>query len=77
MPLLILHGDADGVVPFAQGQALFKLAPSPKTFVRMVGSDHNTLTRDGAYDHVWRFLGLPLEGSTAHGEPVRAVVSVE
>ena len=77
MPLLILHGDADGVVPFTQGQALFKLAPSPKIFVRMVGSDHNTLTRDGAYDHVWRFLGLPLEGSTAHGEPVRAVVTVE
>ena len=77
MPLLIVHGDADGVVPFAQGQALFKLARPPKTFVRMVGSDHNTLTRDGEYDHVWRFLELPLEGSTAHGAPVRAVVTAE
>lgn len=56
MPVLIAHGDADSVIPFEQGERLFALANEPKTFVRMSGSDHVTLTRDGLYDHVWRFL---------------------
>ncbi len=58
MPLLIVHGDRDSVIPFAEGKRLFALANQPKTFVRMAGSDHNTLTRDGAYVYYWRFLGL-------------------
>lgn len=65
MPVLMIHGDRDSVIPFAQGQTLYSLAHGPKTFVRMIGSDHNTLTRDGAYDHIWRFLGLPVDGTTA------------
>lgn len=56
MPILIAHGDRDSVVPFAQGQRLYALAPEPKFFVRMPGSDHATLVRDGIYDHVWAFL---------------------
>jgi fermentation-respiration switch protein FrsA (DUF1100 family) len=65
MPVLMIHGDRDSVIPFEQGQTLYSLAHGPKTFVRMIGSDHNTLTRDGAYDHIWRFLGLPVEGTSA------------
>ena len=73
MPLLIVHGDADSVVPFHEGQELFSSAPQPKRFVRMVGSDHNTLTRDGLYDHVWSFLGLPCARTTAYNDrPVRS-----
>lgn len=56
MPVLIAHGDADSVIPFAQGQRLFALANAPKVFVRMPGSDHATLVRDGIYDHIWPFL---------------------
>ena len=59
MPLLIVHGDRDSVVPFAEGQRLFALANQPKTFVRVPGGEHNTLTRDGVYHDYWRFLGLP------------------
>lgn len=58
MPLLIVHGDRDTVIPYGQGRELFALANAPKVFVRMPGSDHNTLVRDGLYLHVWRFLGL-------------------
>lgn len=65
-PVLIVHGDADSVVPFAHGERIFAAAPSPKRFVRMEGADHNTLTRDGLYDHVWRFLGVPSETTTAY-----------
>lgn len=59
MPLLIAHGDRDSVVPFSQGERLFSLAKEPKQFVRMHGSEHNTLTRDGVYRYYWKFLGLP------------------
>jgi fermentation-respiration switch protein FrsA (DUF1100 family) len=59
MPVLIAHGDKDSVIPFAEGERLFALANEPKTFVRMHGSEHNTLTRDGVYPYYWKFLGLP------------------
>lgn len=58
MPVLVIHGDADTIVPFASGQGLYALAKPPKQFVRMPGGDHNTLTRDGAYDRIWAFLGV-------------------
>lgn len=75
MPVLIIHGDQDRVIPFTQGEKLYALANEPKTFVRMIGSDHNTLTRDGAYDHIWRFLGLPIaETSAASGHQAETEV---
>ena len=56
MPVLILHGDRDGVVPFAQGQRLYALANEPKQFVAMPGSTHSSLVHDGIYAHIWTFL---------------------
>lgn len=58
-PLLILHGDRDEVVPFAQGEALFRAANEPKTFLRIPGGGHNDLPLAGgaAYLEGWeRFL---------------------
>ena len=75
MPLLVLHGDADSVVPFDQGRTLYGMANSPKQFVRLVGSDHNTLVRDGAYDHIWRFLDVAHPDSTAaEGHAANSIV---
>jgi uncharacterized protein len=56
MPVLIVHGDRDTVIPFAQGERLYALANDPKQFVRMPGSDHATLVRDGIYQHIAAFL---------------------
>lgn len=56
MPVLIVHGDADGIIPFSNGERMFALANEPKQFVRIANSDHATLVRDGLYDHVWPFL---------------------
>lgn len=42
-PLLVIHGESDEVVPFAQGRALFEAAPEPKTFVTLRGSRHYDL----------------------------------
>ncbi len=58
MPLLVIHGTRDSVIPFCDGKRLFGMANGPKTFVAMPNSEHNTLTRDGAYPRYWQFLGL-------------------
>jgi uncharacterized protein len=43
-PALVMHGDADSVIPFSQGRALFERIPGPKRFVTIAGGDHNDLT---------------------------------
>lgn len=43
VPVLIIHGDADEIVPFSQGQAVFAAANSPKQFWRVHGAHHNDL----------------------------------
>ncbi|TMA93932.1 MAG: alpha/beta hydrolase [Deltaproteobacteria bacterium] len=40
-PLLVLHGDRDEVVPFAQGKMVFDAAPEPKKFFTIAGAQHN------------------------------------
>lgn len=74
MPLLIVHGEGDVVIPVAQGRTLYALANAPKRFVGMQGSNHSTLPRDGLYDHIWRFLDLPAADTAAAGH--RAEVTV-
>ncbi len=59
MPVLIAHGNEDTVVPFEHSKRLFELAPEPKKLLKMPGSDHNSLVRDGLYPHIWRFLANP------------------
>lgn len=58
-PVLVVHGDADQVIPFAHGERLFAKARKPKTFVRMPGGGHSDLVARGLYGHVWRFLDAP------------------
>lgn len=44
VPLLVIHGDADGIVPFGAGRRVFADAPTTrKTFVTIPGADHNDL----------------------------------
>jgi uncharacterized protein len=42
-PLLVMHGDADEIVPFSQGQAVYAAAIPPKDFWRIPGAHHNDL----------------------------------
>ncbi len=42
-PLLVIHGDADEIVPFSQGQSVFSAANQPKEFWRVLGAHHNDL----------------------------------
>ena len=41
MPLLIIHGVSDTVIPFKMGKELFDAAPEPKTFLPVAGGDHS------------------------------------
>jgi fermentation-respiration switch protein FrsA (DUF1100 family) len=59
-PIMILHGDRDGTVPFEHGRRLFQAAPSPKRFHRIPGADHCRFHEDGGetYISAWiDFLG--------------------
>jgi fermentation-respiration switch protein FrsA (DUF1100 family) len=44
VPALAIHGDADQVIPYALGRALFDRIGSEKTFVTIPGGDHNDAT---------------------------------
>ncbi|MEO6401662.1 MAG: alpha/beta fold hydrolase [Vicinamibacteria bacterium] len=41
VPLLVIHGTRDEVIPFKQGREVFEAAPPPKTFISMEGAHHN------------------------------------
>lgn len=41
VPVLMLHGDRDRVIPFALGRELFDQVTAPKQFVTIPGGDHN------------------------------------
>lgn len=43
VPLLVIHGDADEIVPFSQGQSVFNAANPPKEIWRIPGAHHNDL----------------------------------
>ena len=47
IPLLILHGERDGVIPVAMGRELIKLANEPKRLVVLPNAGHNDVYVDG------------------------------
>lgn len=56
LPLLVLHGTEDDVVPFAQGQSVFSAAPSrTKDFIRVSGAGHSDLWRSDVVRRILRF----------------------
>jgi uncharacterized protein len=60
-PLLVLHGDADEIVPFTHGQQLFAAAPEPKRFYAIRGAQHNDTYLAGRdYWEAWRSFLRPL-----------------
>lgn len=62
MPVFVLHGDTDEIVPFTQGQRVYALAPEPKRFHRIQGAGHNDtyLAGGAAYWAAWRaFIETP------------------
>lgn len=50
-PLLVLHGDADDIVPVAAGEALHAAAPEPKRLLILRGLGHNDLVSGAGADY--------------------------
>jgi len=47
MPVLVIHGDQDDIVPIALGRNVFDAAHAPKSFYVIEGADHNNTYRVG------------------------------
>jgi uncharacterized protein len=57
MPVLVVFGDKDIVIPNAQGQRIFDLAREPKKLEVIPGGGHNDLYNFGAGAKIISFLG--------------------
>ena len=51
VPLLVLHGDQDEVIPFESGRKLFEAANEPKRFYTIRGAGHNDTYIVGGRDY--------------------------
>ena len=79
MPLFIVHGGRDNVIPLDQARHVFHAAKEPKSFVVVPRAGHNDLFEQGAWGKVCDFLvslapaatesvaraGLPVEMAAA------------
>lgn len=61
--VLMIHGTSDRVIPYSQGQALFKLANEPKRFVTVDDGDHNTLVDDMGFDNYYELIKGFVDGA--------------
>ena len=60
-PLVVLHGDADSIIPFRAGQQVYDSAPTPrKTFVALHGADHNDV--HALHPDYWARLNAFIDG---------------
>lgn len=57
VPLLVMHGTDDPVIPIVFGERLFALANEPKRLVRFAGGGHDNLDDFGAMDTARQFVG--------------------
>lgn len=68
VPLLVIHGERDGVVPFAHGLALYGFANDPKRFIRFPRGGHEDLPAHGSVPEIRRFLAEVARGGTSGSE---------
>jgi fermentation-respiration switch protein FrsA (DUF1100 family) len=62
VPVLVLHGDRDEIVPFDHGQTVFAAAPEPKKFYTIAGASHNDTYAVGG-EKYFRELRLFIEST--------------
>ena len=67
-PLLVLHGQRDRVIPFAQGETLYGLANAPKRFLRFPKGGHEDLPAHGSLPEIRRFLADLANGAVKAAE---------
>lgn len=60
IPVLVLHGDHDTIIPFALGQQVYAAANQPKRFFHIPGADHNDtylVGGEGYFQELLHFIG--------------------
>ena len=65
VPLLVVHGTRDAIVPFEMGEKLYEAARAPKRFVKVEGGSHHNLSYVGFDDY--RAALAWLRGQTPKG----------
>ena len=60
-PVLILHGEADNIIPIRYGERLLAMVPGRKQMARFKDGYHVDLDRHGAMDAALKFLAEPLD----------------
>lgn len=64
MPVLVIHGEADSIIPFAMGKRVFEAAPEPKRFLAVPGCEHSDcyIVDGERYWEAWRdFIDLAVD----------------
>ena len=56
VPVLVMTGGRDTIVPPAMGRAVFLAAHEPKAFWLAPDAGHNGLAEAGALDAAWAFV---------------------
>lgn len=54
VPLLVIHGDDDEIVPFNQGKKLYERAPEPKRFIHVPGGQHTEAIAGHRFRNTYR-----------------------
>ena len=70
VPLFILHGEADMVVPVAMGRALFALANEPKEIVTLPGAGHGDHYKFGSFEAINAWIDRLWAGEIRPGHAV-------
>jgi hypothetical protein len=77
-PVLVIHGDEDGVILPSLGKALYDKAPEPKRFILVEGASHSTAGWKGEpqlREALDQMFGVK-EGEPDRGDPAEAAVTV-
>jgi fermentation-respiration switch protein FrsA (DUF1100 family) len=61
VPVLVLHGERDRIVPISYGERLYGLINGPKRFVRLPRAEHNDHDEHGALEAVKPFIDGQIE----------------
>ena len=62
MPLLVVHGEKDPVIPIDSGRRLYELATGPKRFLAVPGAGHIVLGASGVFAEICAWLeSLPTD----------------
>jgi len=65
VPILVIHGDSDRIVPLALARQVYEAAPSPKAFYLIHGADHNDTYVVGGEPYFQRLLSFIREALSA------------